>query len=503
MCAGFATASDPRILLASDNAALAADLVGRCSAPSGIRAIRAEDPAAAVRILAEAGTQGIVLCVVDMALPQPDVERLAAAAGKNAVPWLAVGDRYTLDLRQRAADLDAIDYVVAEAEESEAVARFAERLLRNRLVRILVVEDSAFMRAHLRRQLRRYQFRVHMAATPGMGMRILEQRPDIMAVIIDYDMPDQNGVELTRNIRRRFRHREICLIGVSGKVPRSISAEFLKNGGDDYLHKPFEREELYSRVLHGVVAVERMLEIQRLERLRRMFLSMLAHDLKNPAGGIVGAANLILDGICGPVGSEVREMAAVISQAGRRLCALAANMQDLTRLETGRMEPALEPTCLDSLIAERVRLAEATAAGKGIRLEVTSRPLPLMRLDADLVARLLDNLLSNAVKFSPLNSVVRVELGATDEEAVVRVRDQGPGILPEERNRLFKPFERLSAKPTAGEKSLGLGLAIAEGIVAAHSGRIWVESTPGQGTSFCFALPRDASPDQSDVCSCE
>ncbi|MFU2207685.1 ATP-binding protein [Solidesulfovibrio sp. C21] len=495
--------SDPRILLASDNAALAANLVGHCSAASGLRAIRTDNSDAATAALAEAGAQGIVLCVVDMALPQAEVERLAAAAVRHRIPWLAVGDRYTPDLRKRAETLDAIDYVVADAEDSQAVARFAERLLRNRLVRILVVEDSAFMRAHLRRQLRRYQFRVHMAATPGMGMRILEQRPDIMAVIIDYDMPDQNGVELTRNIRRHFRHREICLIGISGKAPRSISAEFLKNGGDDYLHKPFEREELYSRVLHGVVAVERMLEIKRLERLRRMFLSMLAHDLKSPAGGIVGAANLILDGICGQVGGEVREMAAVISQAGRRLCTLASNMQDLTRLETGRLEPVLAPTCLDSLILERVRLAEATASGKGIRLEIATRPLPPMEIDADLVARLLDNVLSNAVKFSPMRSVVRVEMDAAAQEAVVRVRDQGPGILPEERARLFKPFERLSAKPTAGEKSLGLGLAIAEGIVAAHGGRIWVESLPGQGASFCFALPLGNVADQSSVCICE
>jgi signal transduction histidine kinase len=314
-------------------------------------------------------------------------------------------------------------------------------------------------------------------------------------------MPEQNGVELTRTIRRRFRLREICLIGISGKAPRSISAEFLKNGGDDYLHKPFEREELYCRVLHGVEAVERMLEIKRLERLRRMFLSMLAHDLKSPAGGIVGAANLILDGVCGEIGGEVREMAAVISQAGRRLCSLASNMQDLTRLETGRLEPALVMAHLDALALERARLAEATAAGKSIRVETRAPQLPPMNLDPDLIARVLDNLLSNAVKFSPPGSLVRLSLRQAGDEVVVRVADQGPGILAEERHRLFKPFERLSARPTAGEKSLGLGLAIAEGIVAAHGGRIWVESEPGQGAAFCFTLPMPmAFADQADAC---
>jgi signal transduction histidine kinase len=495
--------SDPKILLVSDNPCLATAVVRHCGSLSGLGAVLIRDPAAAATSLHSGDGSSFLLCVVDLSLPERAVRALAAAAAASGIPWLAVAECYRPDFRTLAQELDAIDFVVAEAEDPMSVARFVDRLLKNRVARILVVEDSAFMRLFLRRLLRRYQFRVHMAASADKAMAILEHRPDIAAVIIDYDMPGENGVELTRNIRRRFRQREICLIGISGKAPRSISAEFLKNGGDDYLHKPFEREELYCRVLHGVEAVERMLEIKRLERLRRMFLSMLAHDLKSPAGGIVGAANLILDGVCGEIGGEVREMAAVISQAGRRLCTLAANMQDLTRLETGRLEPSLVAAHLDALVMERARLAEATAAGKAIRVEARTPDLPLLYFDPDLIARVLDNLLSNAVKFSPPGSLVRLTLRPAGDELVVRVTDQGPGILVEERHRLFKPFERLSAKPTAGEKSLGLGLAIAEGIVAAHGGRIWVESDPGQGAAFCFTLPLAlAASDQAEACNC-
>jgi len=495
--------SDPRFLLSSDNPLLASAVIRHCGSLSGLGAVPVRT-AGDVAVLLADGDQGtFLLCIVDLALPEATVRELAAAATVGGIPWLAVAERYRPDYRELAQELDAIDFVVAEAEDPQAVARFVDRLLKNRSVRILVVEDSAFMRLFLRRKLRRYQFRVHMAASPAMALAILEQRPDITAVIIDYDMPEQNGVELTRTIRRRFRQREICLIGISGKAPRAISAEFLKSGGDDYLHKPFEREELYCRVLHGVEAVERMLEIKRLERLRRMFLSMLAHDLKSPAGGIVGAANLILDGVCGEVGGEVREMAAVISQAGRRLCTLASNMQDLTRLETGHLEPALAVSRLDALIMERARLAEATAAGKNIRLEIRVPDVPVMLFDPDLVARLLDNLLSNAVKFSPAKTLVRLTVLVGETEVTVRVRDQGPGVLDEERYLLFKPFERLSAKPTAGEKSLGLGLAIAEGIATAHGGRIWVESDPGQGAVFCFTLPLvPIEFDQVDNCVC-
>lgn len=492
--------AEPRILLVSTNAVLVTALASQETLPRGIGLLRTGDPDEAATLLAEGGREDCPLCLVDLQCPEAQVERLARLAIAAGIPWLAVADHAAAHFQERAEALDAIDFVAVDPDDPQRLGRFVARLLKNRGVRLLVVEDSAFMRLFLRRQLRRYQFRVHMAGDATVAMRILEQRPDLAAVIIDYDMPGQNGLELTRAIRRRFRHREVCLIGVSGKAPRSISSGFLKSGADDYLHKPFEPEELYCRVLHGVEAVERMLEIKRLERMRRMFLSMLAHDLKSPAGGIVGAANLILDGVCGPVGDEAREMAAVISQAGRRLSTLAGNMQDLTRLESGQLVPSPILGNLGELVHERVRLAAATAAGKGIHLESEVFPLPCLTFDPDLVARLLDNLLSNALKFSPPQSLVRLELFQRGSEVVCQVRDSGPGILPEERARLFKPFERLSARPTAGEKSLGLGLAIAEGIVTAHGGRIWVEGSDGQGATFCFTLPLP-SETQLEACS--
>lgn len=481
--------AEPRIVLVTENAALASAITSLDGVSCPLEAVRQGELPTVLKEFPACPFDDFFLLIVDLSLPESFVETVATQAIRQGIPWLAVAGAYNAHYRERADALDAIDFVVADADDAHRVTRFVDRLRKNRLARVLVVEDSSFMRLFVRRQLHRYQFRVHMAGKPEVAMRILKRCADIAAVIIDYDMPGQNGVELTRAIRRQFRNREICLIGISGKAPRSVCAEFLKNGGDDYLHKPFGREELYCRVLHGVEAVERMQEIKRLERLRRMFLSMLAHDLKSPAGGIVGAANLILDGSCGPVEDEVREMVAVISQAGRRLCTLAGNMHDLTRLESGQLEPAIVQGRFDALVMERARLAAATAAGKDIRLETAVAELPPMPFDPDLVARLLDNLLSNALKFSPPKSVVRLELERTDDGVLVRVRDQGPGIRTEEKSRLFKPFERLSARPTAGEKSLGLGLAIAEGIVAAHGGHIWVENGTGQGAMFCFTLP--------------
>ena len=282
--------AEPHIVLVTENTALASAIMSFDGVSCPIEAVRQGEPASLLNQLAARPFDDFSLLIIDLALPEASVEALATQAIRQGIPWLAVAGAYNAHHRERAEALDAIDFVVADADDAHRVGRFVARLRKNRLARVLVVEDSSFMRLFVRRQLRRYQFRVHMAGKPEVAVRILKRCADIAAVIIDYDMPGQNGVELTRAIRRQFRNREMCLIGISGKAPRSVCAEFLKNGGDDYLHKPFGREELYCRVLHGVEAVERMQEIKRLERLRRMFLSMLAHDLKSPAGGISATA---------------------------------------------------------------------------------------------------------------------------------------------------------------------------------------------------------------------
>jgi signal transduction histidine kinase len=135
------------------------------------------------------------------------------------------------------------------------------------------------------------------------------------------------------------------------------------------------------------------------------------------------------------------------------------------------------------------------AAGKRINLDLVCDDTPVMAMgDERFFKEILDNLVSNALKFSPADRTVLVRVEKTATAARVSVEDQGPGLTEEDRKKLFTRFARLSAKPTAGEKSTGLGLSIVKHMVEGMKGRIWVDSGPGLGAAFRFELPLPPPP---------
>ena len=132
----------------------------------------------------------------------------------------------------------------------------------------------------------------------------------------------------------------------------------------------------------------------------------------------------------------------------------------------------------------------ALAARKGVEVQFRSNEIRLeILIDGAKIEQVLNNLITNAVKFSPSGSVIEVLLAKSENNAVIYVRDQGPGIPVAELDNLFKPFQRTSVKATAGEQSTGLGLAIARRIVLGHQGKVWVESEVGKGSTFYVLLP--------------
>lgn len=164
-------------------------------------------------------------------------------------------------------------------------------------------------------------------------------------------------------------------------------------------------------------------------------------------------------------------------------------------------EGANRPTDLVSLLRHAVEVNGMLAAGKRIGLALRcDEPSIVLPVDAAKIEQLLANLIGNAVKFSRPDTSVHVDLERRGEEIVLSVTDRGQGIPEAERTRLFRPFQCTSVKPTHGERSTGLGLAIAAKIVAAHGGRIWVESEVGRGSTFRVSLPvRPRSPETGRV----
>jgi PAS domain S-box-containing protein len=259
------------------------------------------------------------------------------------------------------------------------------------------------------------------------------------------------------------------------------------------------RIEELNKVLEDRVA-ERTQHLIRLNQEKNEFLAIAAHDLRNPLAGIAVSAELIemyarkgqLDKL------QPEKMIAItadILESASRMTVLLEEMLDVGKIEFG--EKGLHTTLVESTIIDQMCDAYGgRGVVKNITIHLHTAPDAPEAFygDSHAMLRILDNLLSNALKYSPIGGQVWVSVSRhrTDDEQVwlrVSVRDSGPGISSEDIEKLFQKFVRLSAKPTGGEPSTGLGLWIVKQLVEAMHGNIWCESAPGQGATFVVEFP--------------
>jgi len=233
-------------------------------------------------------------------------------------------------------------------------------------------------------------------------------------------------------------------------------------------------------------------ELMQLNDHKNRFLGMAAHDLRNPISVIQTYSEFLLDEAGESLQDEHFEFLKVICKSSEFMLGLLNDLLDIAKIEAGKLELHRKQTDLASLIRTNLERNRVLAQKKDICIVFRhDEATPKVPVDSDKMHQVLNNLVSNAVKFSPPGSTVSVTTFKTAGWIAVSVRDQGPGISEEDRKLLFQPFARTSAKSTGGEKSTGLGLAIANRIVTGHGGRIRVEDAPGGGSTFIVSLPLD------------
>lgn len=228
--------------------------------------------------------------------------------------------------------------------------------------------------------------------------------------------------------------------------------------------------------------------LQEANDLKTQLLSIAAHDLRNPLGAIQGFADILREEL--PPYDRRQEAVGIIRDSAARMLDLLNDLLNTSAIESGQMELDLQPVHLGQLAMGVVRGYEVRARQKEqvLHLHVADRGLPV-RGDEVRLREAMDNLVSNAVKYAPLHSSIDVTVKARDGWIRFAVADEGPGLTPPDRDKLFQRFQRLSARPTKGESSTGLGLAITKAVIELHGGTIDVESRPGEGSTFYFDLP--------------
>jgi len=224
------------------------------------------------------------------------------------------------------------------------------------------------------------------------------------------------------------------------------------------------------------------------EQLRNSLLSSVSHDLRTPLAVVTGAAATLLDKSAPQDPGERRELLETIHDEGQRLNRLVRNLLEMTRLDAGALRVNKELQPIEEVIGAALNRTEDRLRGREVRTRVPS-DLPLVPLDAVLIEQVLINLLENATKYTPAATPIDVAAVGRDGFIEVEVADRGPGVPPEEAERIFEKFYRARE----GTGGVGLGLTICRGIVSAHGGRIWVQSRPEGGASFRFVLPLDGA----------
>jgi signal transduction histidine kinase/CheY-like chemotaxis protein len=233
------------------------------------------------------------------------------------------------------------------------------------------------------------------------------------------------------------------------------------------------------------------LRLQRANGFKNEILGTVAHDLKNPLGVILGRTEMLTELIgAGSSKENITAQVEHIRDATRRLTSMVDHLISDAMADAFDITIRREPVDIAALVNEVADANLPLAINKQQSISVSAPPNIVTMCDADRIREAIDNLISNAIKYSPIGGKIAVAVTHEGENTVVRIADDGAGLSPEDLGRLFGRFQRLSAKPTAGESSTGLGLSIVKRIIDMHGGHVTAQSPgPGQGSTFTVTLP--------------
>ncbi|MGM0554078.1 MAG: hybrid sensor histidine kinase/response regulator [Pseudomonadota bacterium] len=317
------------------------------------------------------------------------------------------------------------------------------------------------------------------------------------------ETPDEIAAHIERVAARghdrfdsRHRRRDGRVIDVEVSVTRV-----------DFDHQPmfyaFTRDITWRKELETALVRSRD-QAEQASAAKSEFLSRMSHELRTPLNAILGFSQLLEQDAREPPSPTQRDEIREIHSAGEHLLELVNEVLDLARIESGRLEVRLEPVELEPMVHTCLVQLQTILSERNLNTQVDLTGAGALQADPLRLRQILTNLLTNAAKYNHAGGTIRIDC-APDRERVlsVRVHDTGPGIAPEDTVRVFQPFERLDASADNSEGT-GIGLALTRRLVEAMGGRIGVESTPGEGSSFWFELPladtvaQTPGPDRAD-----
>lgn len=362
--------------------------------------------------------------------------------------------------------------------------------------KILIVDDVMSNVLLLKVLLTNEKFAI---ATASNGRQALEQvekeNPDL--VLLDVMMPDMSGFEVAQHLKSNPNTADIPIIFLTALNSTADIVKGFQVGANDFISKPFNKEELIIRVTHQIslVAAKRLIlskteELQRTIAGRDKLYSVIAHDLRSPMGSIKMVLNmLILNLPSEKIGAEMYELLTMANQTTEDVFSLLDNLLKWTKSQIGKLNVVYQDVDLVEVTGGVIEIFSMVASLKKIRIREMKPEKMMVNADIDMLKTVVRNLLSNAIKFSKENSEVLVKMEEVDGMAVVSVQDYGCGISEEGQKKLLHTDTHFSTFGTNNEEGSGLGLLLCKDFVVKNGGKLWFTSKEGEGSIFSFSIP--------------
>ena len=362
--------------------------------------------------------------------------------------------------------------------------------------KILIVDDVMSNVLLLKVLLTNEKFAI---ATASNGRQALEQvekeNPDL--VLLDVMMPDMSGFEVAQHLKSNPNTADIPIIFLTALNSTADIVKGFQVGANDFISKPFNKEELIIRVTHQIslVAAKRLIlskteELQRTIAGRDKLYSVIAHDLRSPMGSIKMVLNmLILNLPSEKIGAEMYELLTMANQTTEDVFSLLDNLLKWTKSQIGKLNVVYQDVDLVEVTDGVIEIFSMVASLKKIRIREMKPEKMMVNADIDMLKTVVRNLLSNAIKFSKENSEVLVKMEEVDGMAVVSDQDYGCGISEEGQKKLLHTDTHFSTFGTNNEEGSGLGLLLCKDFVVKNGGKLWFTSKEGEGSIFSFSIP--------------
>ena len=363
---------------------------------------------------------------------------------------------------------------------------------------VLMVDDTPANLELLTVMLKVRGYKVRAAVSGKLALQAVRNNPPDL-ILLDINMPEMSGYEVCAELKADEKLKDIPVIFLSALSETMDKVKAFGAGGVDYITKPFQFEEVEARVETQLELRRQKLQLQEnydklrdLEKLRDSLVHMIIHDLRSPLAGIYGYLELIKeDATKTPSSASGRHIDEALKSA-KQMTQIISDVLDVSKMEGKQMKLQLAECDLVGAVEAGISTLKPLFGNREVRF-VPPKSAAAVLADSEIISRVIQNLLANAIKFSSKEGgLIRLTVESSGNRACVSVQDNGPGIAPEYRQRIFDKFAQVELPDGRQKDSTGLGLTFCKLAVEAHGGKIGVDSEEGKGSTFWFELPLSA-----------